>query len=439
MVSHARDWNPTLMKISELSEMTRINKSTIHHYVRIGLLPPALRARHNLYLYNESHLHGLAVIKHLKKTENLSLEQIKKLIETDPNIAENHSFPKITAIKKNQEQVEVQTAPDMHEIKKLQIIDRATILFSKSGYEAVKVSDITDALQIGKGTFYLYFKNKRELLLACLCRLSMLIERLEQQDQIRREEDFYERSKARWLAFNEKFDSFRGVLSLIRTACRTDEKSMREKAVKAYYAWIEPVKKDLEHAMSIGAVRPMDAELSTFGALGAAEGLAFRLTLDSRYSVEEAAESLYSFLKYGYSGPETYQDTRKTVHGCRVIATDVNEVSIELSNTHFAGTTYLFAKLGQSEIKVDPSKLTSICISSVDGKWFALLTAKSGQEISLEIDGSTVVTGDTQFGSLEIPIERVSRILFAAGELNSVKMPAVQPQEHIAGMNLTGS
>ena len=63
--------------------------------------------------------------------------------------------------------------------KTLQIVKKAIELFNRVGYERVKVSDITDALQIGKGTLYLYFKNKKELLFECFRQVDMVISSLE--------------------------------------------------------------------------------------------------------------------------------------------------------------------------------------------------------------------------------------------------------------------
>ncbi len=416
MVLHTQDSISAPMKISELSEMTGVSKSTIHHYVKIGLLPPPSRARSNLYLYGEAHVRGLERIERLKATENLSLEQVKEALERDRLTTEGDSPSPSSAIGKDQEQSEAQTAPNMHEIKKIQIIDKAIMLFTKLGYEAVKVSDITDALQMGKGTFYLYFKNKRELFLACFDRLDLLIERLEMRDDIREQQDLFRKMRLRWTGFNENFDTFRGVLSLIRTACRSDEGDVRENAAKAYYAWIEPVKRDVEQAIVNGTVRPVDSELATFFMLGMAESFSFRLDLDSRYTEEEVAELFYSLLKRGLIADGKGEGAKGADRGCRVTATDLDGVPIELSGTRFNGVTYLGGKLGASEMKVDPSKLSTINIRSTDSKCFALLTAKSGQEISLEVDGSTVVSGDTPFGNLEIAVERISCITVCSGE-----------------------
>lgn len=410
--------NSAPMRISELSEATGFSTSTIHHYMKIGLLPPPLKARSNLYLYDKAHVRALECIQRLKATEHLSLEQVKEVLEREPQLIDEELPPPATAVRDNREHSEVQGAPNMQEIKRIQIIDEAIMLFSRLGYEAVRVSDITDALHMGKGTFYLYFKNKRDLFLACFDRLDLLIAPIELTDEIREEQDLFKKTQQRWIGFNENYDTFRGVLSLIRTACRSDEKDIKESAAKAYHAWIEPVRRDIEQAVTRGIVRPLDAELATFFVLGMAESFSFRLSLDSRYSSEEVAELFCSILRRSLKADETAQGEKTINQGWHTIVTDRNGMSIQLTNIHFGGATYLSGKMGEGEIKVAPSKLSAININSQDSKWFALLTAKSGQEISLEIDCSTVVSGDTPFGSLEIPMERVSSITICRGEPN---------------------
>ncbi len=411
IVSSAQDWNPPLMRISELSEVSRVSKSKIHYYVRIGLLPPPLETRPNLYRYSQAHLHRLERIIHLKETANLPLEKIMKVLKKDSTTTDKD----LSLTNLDRGQLEAHDFQNTRQIKRVQIIDKATMLFFQLGYEAVRISDITDALKMGKGTFYLHFKSKKELFLACFDRLSLLLIPIEKQDEIRDEKDFFKRNIKRWLRFNENFDIFSGVLSLIRTACRSDDKKTREKATRAYYTWIEPLKKEVEQAISSGIIRPMNAELATFLAVGMAESLSFCLSLDSRYSIVEAAELYYSILRGSLTSHGNYENAMETDQNCRVIVTDRDKISVEMSYVRFAGASYLFAKLGQNEMKVNPSKLTTISISTVDGKWFALLTAKSGQEISLEIDGRTIVTGDTPFGSLEIPIERLSHFVICNG------------------------
>ena len=48
------------------------------------------------------------------------------------------------------------------------ILDAALPVFAKSGFSAARISDIADAAGVGKGTVYLYFPSKEDLLIGVL-------------------------------------------------------------------------------------------------------------------------------------------------------------------------------------------------------------------------------------------------------------------------------
>jgi AcrR family transcriptional regulator len=50
------------------------------------------------------------------------------------------------------------------ERRRRQIIEAAYEVFSRKGYSATGIADIAEQLGIGHGTFYRYFKNKRDIL-----------------------------------------------------------------------------------------------------------------------------------------------------------------------------------------------------------------------------------------------------------------------------------
>ena len=55
--------------------------------------------------------------------------------------------------------------PDqLAERRRRQIIEAAYEVFSRKGYSAAGIADIAEELGIGHGTFYRYFKNKRDIL-----------------------------------------------------------------------------------------------------------------------------------------------------------------------------------------------------------------------------------------------------------------------------------
>lgn len=59
--------------------------------------------------------------------------------------------------------------------KRKRIVDKAWELIAKNGYEETKVEDITRELGISKGSFYIYFETKDELLYEILEKLKMEI------------------------------------------------------------------------------------------------------------------------------------------------------------------------------------------------------------------------------------------------------------------------
>lgn len=63
----------------------------------------------------------------------------------------------LAGIKKDGEQT------DLVEYRRRQILQAAEKVFSEKGYHQTNIADIARELNIGHGTFYRYFKNKREI------------------------------------------------------------------------------------------------------------------------------------------------------------------------------------------------------------------------------------------------------------------------------------
>ena len=68
-----------------------------------------------------------------------------------------------------------------------------------------KISDIADAVGLGKATFYFYFKSKEDLFMECADRLATIIVPEAAWDDIRREPDYINRQRKRGIAFLEGF------------------------------------------------------------------------------------------------------------------------------------------------------------------------------------------------------------------------------------------
>src|SRR5947208_7449216 len=61
--------------------------------------------------------------------------------------------------------------PGNNEIRKNQILDAATTVFVRSGFQHARMDDIVEESGLSKGTLYWYFKSKEDIINAILRRL----------------------------------------------------------------------------------------------------------------------------------------------------------------------------------------------------------------------------------------------------------------------------
>jgi DNA-binding transcriptional MerR regulator len=71
------------MRMQELAERSGLPKTTIHHYAREDLLPPARKTAPNAAVYDEAHLERLRLITHLREDASggLSISDVRQVIE----------------------------------------------------------------------------------------------------------------------------------------------------------------------------------------------------------------------------------------------------------------------------------------------------------------------------------------------------------------------
>ncbi|SPF38463.1 Transcriptional regulator, TetR family (fragment) [Syntrophobacter sp. SbD1] len=144
------------MRIGELEKKAGLPKTTIHFYVRNGLLHPPVKTGRTMAYYDQSHLKRLQNIQKIKLEGRVPLsflmERIEKLEQRDTEFNEIESPAK-----------QIATTTKAKDRKRQEIVKAAIRIFSEKGYHKVKIRDITGSIGISTGTFYIYFKDKREL------------------------------------------------------------------------------------------------------------------------------------------------------------------------------------------------------------------------------------------------------------------------------------
>lgn len=139
------------LTISELEELTGVNRAVVYFYVHRGLLPPPQKASATRGIYSDEHVELLAEIEVLK-AQGLTLEQIGRRLA-----------PRLAAPASN----DVDLVARQEAERRAAILDEAARQFARKGYRATRVVDIVRALGITTQQLYALFPTKHHLFVAC--------------------------------------------------------------------------------------------------------------------------------------------------------------------------------------------------------------------------------------------------------------------------------
>jgi AcrR family transcriptional regulator len=292
--------------------------------------------------------------------------------------------------------------------KKQIIIDKAIEYFSKNGIADVKIEDITDAIGIGKGSLYLYFKGKRDLLFHCIERLTTIVIPKEVWLDIREETNYKLRFKKRLIAFLKAYPTFCGILGLVTQNLESNDPALAKKAGDAYRLLAGPLIKDLRWAVKHGWVREIDEDAIAFILLAAGEGMGNMLKIDPRYNIEKIADIAWDFIMngIGLSATVKTEDTEllywklSDCNGHTIIVQDIcsNEMS------------YISGRLGAGELQIPFNSISSIELQISNDLLSALVITKNEKSVTLSVNTDTRIAGKTEFGRYEIALRQVTHI-----------------------------
>ena len=181
-------------------------------------------------------------------------------------------------------------------------------MFSQHGYKSVRISDIADALHMGKSTFYVYFNSKEDIFMACIDKLSLWAVPEEEWNSIIKEKDFFKKQIKRVTAFLRAFNKYSGMLNIVRQYSRSNNKKVAKQAQNAIHILTRALEKDILRAQKQGSIRKINADIMSHLILNMAEGLGYRLLMDSQYSIDDAVSVLGAFLKNGLAPDKKYRD-----------------------------------------------------------------------------------------------------------------------------------
>ena len=289
----------------------------------------------------------------------------------------------------------------------------ATELFSRKGYEGTTISDITDTLDMAKGSFYLQFKDKRELFIACIERLTYVIVPEDTWEDIANERDYTVRQAKRTVAFLKAFPSYAGILNLVKMAALGEDPSLAQKAKEAFASIVKPIVRDFRRAVGEGVVREIDEEFFAYAVLGMAENIGYKLMTDPDYDLYHSVEKFMDLIFHGVL-PQTgaHPEAAETRRPSGKI-TDVKGEAVKVREISFGGKPYLVGRLGEGEIRLDTEKIAFILLDHTGPDCIVEVTMTDGEKTTLEQDGNLIVSAASSVGLYTIPFHRLRSISFS--------------------------
>ena len=291
------------MRIKELEEKSGVPRTTIHFYLRQGLLHPPHKTGRTMAYYDESHTKRLKEIQALKKGARVPISVLKEQVGAEGS--EKVSIPAKYMPFTNDYDADKPVATTKEKKRKQQeIIRHAIEIFSHKGYHQTKISDITNSMKISTGTFYLYFQNKRDLFIEVVDDVFNHIVG-EAAVAIKGESDFLEKLKIRGYVFYENYSRYSEILSQLRAEMASEDTWPAKKIKKIYHALTKPVIREIQEAIEAGIIRKIDPDLAAYALTAQIEMMSLRLSLDDKYTIDDAINFIidmslnHLFLKTG--------------------------------------------------------------------------------------------------------------------------------------------
>jgi AcrR family transcriptional regulator len=175
-----------------------------------------------------------------------------------------------------------QEARPSRDVRRSTLVDAAKRCFASRGYHATTVDDITRAAGVAKGTFYLYFDEKREIYYEVIRTFMQLIKDIGASIAATSSDprDLFARAER---AARELMQMFLDNRELVRLAYR-ESMGMDpelERMIAGFYREIAQVAAhNIAVAIDLGLIRPVDPMITAYAHIGMVERVLMAMVED---------------------------------------------------------------------------------------------------------------------------------------------------------------
>lgn len=258
------------IRIAELERQSGVSRRTIHFYLQNRLLHAPHKTGKTMSYYDEEHLRKLRFIKDARE-QGLPITAIRERI----NSLEKNAPLEIDIYKASSDEPVLKPRlqkKDRARKTRERILDIGSHLFRNKGYKQTKVSDITTALNVGKGTFYFYFSDKKALFLECVPRIFNELFATG-WERIKKIDDAKNRLEIRAQMVLPVLKEFCAILQLSKEAMETSDPKIQSLGEMTYHSIRRPIESDIENGIQQGIFRKTDPRIAAAVFIGIMESL----------------------------------------------------------------------------------------------------------------------------------------------------------------------
>jgi len=187
-------------------------------------------------------------------------------------------------------------------IRRRRVLEAALDIFTRDGYGGTLVDDVAQAAETSKGGVYFHFPSKQALYLGILDEAArLLLDRAERA--MADEQDPIARGDAALRAVLKTFGGHRKLARLLLVDALGAGHEFNAKMAELHEAFAGLIKRQLDEAVALGTLPPLDTEIVSTAWYGAVNQIVTRWVLSGRPErLEDAYPALRALLLHGVHG-----------------------------------------------------------------------------------------------------------------------------------------
>jgi AcrR family transcriptional regulator len=286
MVEREKGWDLNgFIEAYEAASGSHVTRTQIGRYLKEGILPQPDEGE----TFTSHHLERLRMIEYLRSRYGMSLRDISGLFGVIVSTSSSE------ASEEPEEDAQVMDRRD-------RIVANATELFAAKGYHGTTVDEIVQATGIAKGTFYIYFDSKEEILVEVIKRLiESTLEKIDLELERKEGKDFVSRIETKG---QEMLDLYlkRSELLYMLMGETVGNPRLTNQLKEVYGRLAEGVEEDIREGVEAGDIYPFeDLKTISYALVGMGQSIAILLSGSREDQMEKTWKTMHKFFSRALS------------------------------------------------------------------------------------------------------------------------------------------